>query len=319
MPFGRAKPKTANPEFDLGASGSETQARSRKIIVAGVTLAICAGVASFVLIQRAQEQATAISVPKVTVLVAARVIPARKPIEAGDLAVRLVPADATNSQGVFSSPDQAIGHVSAIAILPGQLVTSNLFTFSATAGGVAILSPEETVGPDSPDWRAVSISVPDDRAVGGMLTAGEQVDVYLTTSVLVPQTVLSRGQFYGDKSTKVTYQDVQILSKSGPLYVIKVTAQVGEEIAQLQASGTAQFSLALRPDVDTRIMDATTLGQTTNTIIERYGLRIPQVYPPNNGPIPSQPPISTPTAAPTPFVASTQPGASPSSQPSSSP
>jgi len=316
MPLIRGKPKTANPDFDLGGS-SDSQKRGRKIVVAGVVLAVCAGVGSFVVIQRAQDQATSVSVPKVSVVVATHVIPARQPIAAGDLVVRLVPADPTNAQGVLSTPDQAIGRVSAIAILPGQLITSNLFTFSADAGGVAILSPEETVGPDSPDWRAVSIAVPDDRAVGGMLTAGEHVDVYLTTSVLVPQAILTAGQFYGDKSTKVTYQDVQILSKAGAMYVIKVTAQTGEEIAQLQASGSAQFSLALRPDVDTRLIDAANLGETTNTIIERYGLRIPQVFPPANGPVPSQPPVGTPTPAPTPQAATTAAG--PSAVPSSTP
>ena len=41
---------------------------------------------------------------------------------------------------------------------------------STVQGGVfSILSPEETVGPDSEAWRAISITVPDDLAVGGLL------------------------------------------------------------------------------------------------------------------------------------------------------
>ena len=39
----------------------------------------------------------------------------------------------------------------------------------AGGGGFAILEPNETVGPDSEAWRAVSLTIPDDRAVGGML------------------------------------------------------------------------------------------------------------------------------------------------------
>ncbi|HVA87374.1 MAG TPA: Flp pilus assembly protein CpaB [Candidatus Saccharimonadales bacterium] len=280
-------------------------------MTAGLILAACAGVGSFVLISRAQNQGSSTSIPTVSVVVAARTITARTALSADDLAVRSVPIDPTNAEGTFSSPDQLIGRISSITILPGQLITSNLFAFSADSGALAILSPGETMSPNSPDWRAVSISVPDDRAVGGMLTAGEHVDIFVTTSVLVPQAVLDKGQYYGDKSTKVTYQDVPILSKSGAYYVLKVTVQVAEEIAQLQASGTAQFSLALRPDVDARPVDASKMGETTNMIIERYGLPVPQVFPPNNGPIPSQPPIATPTPMPTAVIPATAPSASP--------
>ena len=58
------------------------------------------------------------------------------------------------------------------------------------------------------------------------------------------------------------------------------------------------FSLALRPDVDTRQVDATALGTTTNEVIIRYGLPIPVVFPPVEGPVPT--PIATPIASPSP-------------------
>ena len=61
-----------------------------------------------------------------------------------------------------------------------------------------------------------------------------------------------------------------ILSKAGTFYVVKVTEQVAEEIAHLQASGNSSFSFALRPDTDNRAVDATKLGATTNIIIQRY-------------------------------------------------
>jgi Flp pilus assembly protein CpaB len=300
MPLRRKKNAVVAPEFDIGPSMQETRTRSRKLIVAGVILAVCAAVGSFVFLSRAQQAATGTSVPRVSVVVAAKTIIARQPIATEDLAMRDVPIDGTNAQGTFTAVDQVVGRVAGVTILQGQLVTSNLFTFSAGTAAVAILEPDESIGPDSPAWRAVSISVPDDRAVGGVLSAGEHIDVFVTTQILVPQPVLSQGQFYGDKATKVTYQDVLVLNKLGNLYVIKVTEQVAEEIAHLQSSGNAQFALALRPDVDNRSVDASQLGTTTNIIVQRYGLPVPQVFPQPGQEIPTGPAPGSPTPAPTP-------------------
>ena len=315
MPVIRRRRNNPPPslEMDMGPGFDDTRRRSRKIIFAGLIMAVAAGGASFVLLSRAQQQAADSQSPRVSVVVAARTIPARKPIERDDLVVREVPIDPTNAQGIFEDPNKLISRVPGVTILTGQLVTSNLFTFSnAETGQLAILTPEEIVTPDSPAWRAVSLNVPDDRAVGGLLQAGATVDVFVTASVIVPQPVLAQGQFYADKSTKITYQDVPVLARAGTLYVIKVTEQVAEEIAHLQASGTASFSLAMRPDVDTRTVDASTLGQTTNIIIQRYGLPVPQVFPQNGQVIPVGPAPGTPTPAPSAFqAAATSPAPSP--------
>ena len=307
----KKKPQPASAEFELGPSIAETRTRSRKLIVAGVVLAVCSGLGSFVFLSRAQQQASSSAAPTVAVLVATRTIAARTPITADDLQLRNVPMDATNAQGTFQSTDQVLGRISSVAILQGQLVTSNLFAFSAETGSVSILGPEESFGPDSPAWRAVSLAVPDDRAVGGILDAGQHVDVMVTTTILVPNEVLEEGNFYGDKATKVTYQDVPILTKKGTFYVIKVTEQVAEEIAHMQASGVASFTLALRPNVDTRLVDASLLGQTTNMIIQRYGLPVPQVYPQAGQPINAGPAVVAPTAPPPAAQAAVSPAPSP--------
>ncbi len=314
MPFGRKKSREITPEFEAGPSIAETRTRSRKLIVAGLVLALCAGIGSYVLISRAQQSAGNTAIPKVAVVVASRTITSRTPITADDLQVREVPMDITNAQGTFTATDQVVGRVAGVTILQGQLVTSNLFTFSAGTAAVAILDPNESVTPDSPDWRAVSISVPDDRAVGGVLVAGEHVDVFVTTTVNVSEKANAGGQLYGDKATKVTYQNIPILSKAGSFYVVKVTEQVAEEIAHLQASGNASFSFALRPDVDNRTVDASKLGATTNIIIQRYGLPVPQIYPQPGQAVNLGPDPLAPTPSPTPVqavVSSPAPSATP--------
>ncbi len=289
--------------------------RGRYIVIVGVILAVVAGGAAFWLISQAQQQAGQAGLQKVSVVVAVQAIPARKVIEAADVTVREVPIDDTNAQGIASTPDKVIGRVPAVTILAGQMVLTNLLASSAEGGQFSVLGPAESLGPDSPEWRAISMTVPDDRAVGGLLTAGQAVDVFVTASVNVltdSETGIGKEGYYSDKSTKITYQDVVVLAKSGTFYVLKVPIDVAEEISHLQASGTAAFSLALRPDTDTRQVDASGLGTTTNRVIVRYGLPIPVAFPPVSGPIPTPAPTARLTPAPS---SSPEASASPSPAP----
>ena len=290
--------------------------RGRWIVVIGVALAIVAGGAAFFLINQAQQEAGQAGLQKVAVVVAAQTIPARKIIEPTDVTVREIPIDQTNEQGIASTPDKVIGRVPAVAILQGQMVLTNLLASSTEGGQFTVLGPEESVGPDSPEWRAVSMTVPDDRAVGGLLTPNQTVDVFVTAAVNVltdSQNGIGKDGYYTDKSTKLSYQDMLILAKSGTYYILKAPLDVAEEISHLQASGAAAFSLALRPDVDTRLVDASALGTTTNRVIIRYGLPIPVAFPPVSGPVPVAKPTPTPTPNPSAAPgASASPSASPS-------
>lgn len=277
--------------------------RGRWIVVIGVILAIAAGGAAFFLISQAQQQASQGGLQKVAVVVATRVIPARKSIEADDVTVREIPLDATNSQGIVSTPDKVIGRVLAVSVLQDQMVTTNLLASEATGGQFSILSPGETVAPDSEAWRAVAVTVLDDRAVGGLVLPGMTVDVFISATVNVPTDLLTAGRFYTDKSTKITYQNMLILAKAGTAYIVKATLSVAEEIIHLQATGNATFSMALRPDADVRYADGSKLGETTNLIIERYGLPIPENFPPGSGPIPTVAPTAPPSSPTTPSAA----------------
>ena len=294
--------------------------RGRWIVVIGVALAIVAGGAAFFLINQAQQEAGQAGLQKVAVVVAAQTIPARKIIEATDVTVREIPIDQTNEQGIASTPDKVIGRVPAVAILQGQMVLTNLLASSTEGGQFSVLGPEESIGTDSPEWRAVSMTVPDDRAVGGLLTPNQTVDVFVTASVNVltnSEDGIGKDGYYTDKSTKLSYQNMLILAKSGTYYILKAPLDVAEEISHLEASGAAAFSLALRPDVDTRLVDASALGTTTNRVIIRYGLPIPVAFPPVSGPVPVAKPTPTPAPSPSGSPGAAKPGASAS--PSASP
>ncbi len=184
-----------------------------------------------------------------------------------------------------SDPAEVIGRIPAVSILQGQLITTNMLASSDEGGQFSILGPDETVAPDSETWRAVSLTVADDLAVGGLLKAGQSVDVFVTVVVDVPADLTADGRYYPDRSTKITYQDMVLLAREGAFYVVRAPLTVAEEISHLQATGNATFGLALRPDEDTRLTDATSFGETTNRIIEKYGVPIPEVYPAGRGPL----------------------------------
>ncbi|MDQ3870096.1 MAG: Flp pilus assembly protein CpaB [Chloroflexota bacterium] len=274
--------------------------RRRKIlIIVGIVLAIVAGGAAFVLVSGAQKQAAPVATKQV--IVAARDVPARTTLQSSDLTLRALPDDLSLAQAL-TNPDQVIGRVTGVSLLTNQPVLANLLVSGAAGGKFSILGPEEKLTPDMPNWRAVSVSVPDDRAVGGQIQANQHVDLLVTVQVNVVGANTAQAQappaaggaagrsgatgpsgrnsaYYTDKSTKITYQDLVVLAKNGSFYILKVNERLAEEISHLQAAGNASFSMALRPEGDHRKVDTTNLGQTTNRIIEEYGIRIPEVYP----------------------------------------
>ena len=289
----------------------ENRSKSRFVVVAGVILALVAGGLAFYTLNQAQQQAGQSGVKKVSLVVAAVAIPARQVIKAADIAIRQVPLDDTNANGSITDPSLAVGRIAAVTILQGQLVTSNMLASTTEGVPFSILGPDESVAPDSEAWRAIAITVPDDLALGGMVVAGQIVDVFVTAVVNITDPT---GQYVTDRSTKISYQDVVILARTGSFYVIRASLAVAEELAHLQATGSATFSFALRPGADQRIMDVSDLGETTNRIIEKYGLPYPEPILPGGSPVPT--PSSAPTASPAP---SASPGASPGASAASSP
>jgi len=258
--------------------------RRRLLIILGVFLAVMAGGAAFYLISQAQSAPPEIVTRQV--IVAARDIPARTVLSASDLTLREMPDDLSLAQAP-TDPNQIIGRVNAVSLVLQQPILPNLLLSPTAGSNFSILAPEESLSPDSPIWRAVSVNVPDDRAVGGQLQLEQRVDIIVTVQVNVEHPAPVEGRtlsdanrgLYTDKSSKVTYQDVTVLAKNGTFYVLKVTEATAEEISHLQAAGNAMFSLVLRPEGDRRSVDTAEYGTTTNRIIEDYGLPVPEVYP----------------------------------------
>lgn len=293
--------------------------RRRKIfLVLGVVLALAAGSAAFYL--SSQGTTKAAEVPMRTVIVAAREIPSRSIIDSGMLAERAVPDDPTVEQAVVD-PAMLVGRLTGVTIYANQAITPNLLATSTVGAEFSILSPTETITPDSPIWRAVAVFVPKDRAVGGNVEIGQRIDLFITAQIdvlvenadgrLVAETDPVTGYTPG-KATKIGYEDIEILSKddSADLYVLKVDLHQAEEISHFLATAddTLKFSLALRPDGDNRLVDRSNYGETNDRVIKQYNLPVPMIidldtYPqPGTAPqdfVPGQAP-ATPEATPEP-------------------
>jgi Flp pilus assembly protein CpaB len=293
----------------------DTNRRGKFVIIVGVVLAVVAGATSFYLINQAQQTANNGPATLVEVVVAAAAIPARTPIQPGAVVIRKIPLDTATQVGIISDPLELEGKVLAIPLAIGQPIYRNMILSASGQSGFSILGPDETVGPDSEAWRAISIAIPDDRAVAGLLVPGQTIDIFMTATMTVPLTAEPVGVFYSDMVTKITYQDMVILARAGSQYILKTSLPVAEEILHMLATGTVAFSAALRPDEDVRYADVTKLGATTNRILEKYGLPFPAIYPGPSASIKPQPPIVFPTIPPTPAPATPEPSPGASTAP----
>jgi Flp pilus assembly protein CpaB len=150
---------------------------------------------------------------------------------------------------------------------------------NTTGQAFSILEPGQAFDPSGPDYRAVSVSVPDDRAVAGTLVPGQRVDLIVTMAInpeigqTAEEAEVTQAEFIPGPSTKVTLQVLTILSRNGALYILRTDLATAEKITELAAAG-GQFSMVLRPDEDERT--ATTDGSTIDRLIEEYDFPVPR-------------------------------------------
>jgi Flp pilus assembly protein CpaB len=303
----------------------DSSRRRTLVLVVGVLLALAAGAGVFYLASQGTQKTETVFQTR-NILVAAIPIAARTNIEATMVTTRTVPADPTN-QNAYTDPEQVLNQVTAVAIPQFQPITPNLLATTSGTATVAILRPEETVSPLSPVLRAVSVSIPLDRAVGGKVAPGQHVDLIATLGESVQalpfdlggETAPAPGEepapvpvFRGDISTKIAWTDVVLLDvPSEGLYIFRVDLKQAEEISHAQNAG-GQFTMVLRPDQDNRDIDRSSYGETTARFVERYNFPIPEVidsvdYPqpsPFPTPFPAEPYLSpAPSASPSPEAA----------------
>jgi Flp pilus assembly protein CpaB len=260
--------------------------RSKVYIAVGIIVALLVAVTVFIALQ-ASGLTTEEDLEMRQVVVAAVEIPGRKAIEETDVVMRNVPVDPI-SDSAFVSLDQALGRIVAVPVTAGQLITPNLLASTDEGATFSILPPGEEFSASMPDLRAVSMTVPDDRAVGGTLQPGQPVDLIATVGVTPTEDQADPppGGEDGEEpepdetprpvagpSTKTTFQQMDILVRNGSLYILRTDLATAEKITELQAAG-AQFTFVLRADEDERT--AETEGSTLDRLLEEFGFPAPE-------------------------------------------
>ena len=282
------------------------------MLIIGVLAALLAGYWAYQLASAGANQRVVEEVPRRDVVVAAHDIAGRTVLTAADLQIREVPDDAS----LVSAPsaiEPLVGRVTSVPLAAGQVVYASALATTPEGAPFSVAGAEEIFAGDAPYWRAVSVLVPRERAVAGQIVAGQRVDLFATVTIEV-RVVDAEGNYVevpttegfatGD-STKILFQDVEVL-QSNPddgMYVLKVSLPQAEQINHIAKVAPGAFSLALRPDGDTRYVDTSQYGETNDSIIMRYVFPVPQIIDLSQltgAPIAPLPPRATPAAGPTP-------------------
>ena len=264
---------------------SDRNSRRSKIYIAvGIIVALLVAATVFIALQASGLTETT-DVEMRQVVVAAAEIPGQKTIDESDVVMRDVPVDPI-SDAAFVSLDQVLGRIAGVPISSGQLLTPNLLASTDAGATFSILGPDEEYDASMPDLRAVSMTVPDDRAVGGTLQPGQPVDLIATLTVTPAgdeATPTTEGEepapdsagpaLVSGPSTKTTLQRMDILSRNGTLYILRTDLATAEKITELQAAG-AQFTFVLRATEDDR--QAETEGSTLDRLLEEFEFPAPE-------------------------------------------
>lgn len=258
--------------------------RARLLLIVGFVVALLAAGGAFALSQSGRS-GQAEQVPMRRVLVAARDIPPKTLIAAADLKAIDINTAAVPATAI-APEEQAtvVGKVVTATIQAGDFVTQAKLgsetgtSFTVFPPGVEIPAGG-AIPPGTPNYRAMSITIADQFAVGGAVQVGDLVDIMYVipfdpAKYLVPQTGVAAAQDrrISDFSAKILLERVPVIARVLTVYTIRTDAATAEQIAYLQASG-AQIQLLLRAPVDTR--PAGTQGATFGPVFERFDFPIP--------------------------------------------
>jgi Flp pilus assembly protein CpaB len=250
--------------------------RARLILIVGILLAILAGAGTFLYASSAQTAAPPV-IETTPVLVAAREIPAKTTLTAADVKVQAYNVDA-KPPAALVKPEDAIGKITLQAIGIGEAVTPTKFADPKNPAFVVVpasfLGADGAPKSDSPNFRAMSITVPDANAVGGAVQPGDIVDVLYAIQFDPAKFLKSpKPEQTADFSAKIILERVTILARTNTVYTIRTDAATAERIAYLQASG-GQLSFLLRGPKDERA--GGTVGVTFGAVQREFKLPIPE-------------------------------------------
>ncbi len=277
--------------------------RARIFLILGVLLALGAGAGTFFYASSSQQASAPPPPPTVEILVAAREIPARTALQPADVKVANMNVDAAPPAAqaftatYLKDNKEAIGRVVLTALAIGEPIFPA--KFAPTDRAFTVFPPGLAVQPGSPNYRIMTVTVADNFAVGGILVAGDNVDIMYVFSFdpcaklqigatgtqgcvtaaapgapTAPTTGPGPGTKYAlDTVAKIILGPMQVLGRTGAVYTIRVDAELAERIAYIQAAG-GNLQFLLRAPTDDRT--PTTQGATFGSVFKQFNFPLPE-------------------------------------------
>jgi pilus assembly protein CpaB len=225
---------------DPYSSPRRSRLAARILLAVGVIIAVVAAASTY-LYAVAARTAPPSDVAMVDVLVAARDIEPRSALGSNDVKIVRLPRDAVPSNALHDANGTA-GLITTVRLSANEPVLPTKIALPGSEGSIAVLPPGQTVA-NSLAFRAMSVNIPDANAAGGLIEAGDHVDILYTLTVAET----TRSDFVG----RIVLQDIPVLAKTITVYTLRVDATTAERIAALQASG-GNLQLLLRAPGDAR-------------------------------------------------------------------
>ena len=215
--------------------------RSRLLVFGAISLALGLAVSGY-LYRYLQAIEKASSEPMIDVMVASNDLQVGARIEKTDIKIVRVPLSALPSNPPRKFAD-VIGRGLVLPIQKGQFILSSQLADENAGSGLPSLIP--------PDMRAVAVRINEESSVGGFVTPGTRVDVFMTANrngeaqtinVLQNVAVLATGPTF-ERSTSGQPQNASVAT---------LLVEIGDAEKLILASSEGRIRLALRNPVDIR-------------------------------------------------------------------
>jgi Flp pilus assembly protein CpaB len=251
--------------------------RARLVLIVGLLFAVGAGATTFFVANTAKSEAPA-PIPTSSIVVAAREIPAKTQITAADLKLVKMNTEVVPPAAITNS-EEAVGRITITSISVGEPILPT--KLGSANGQIFTVFPAASLGTDgapqvnSPNYRAMSITVADAQAAGGSIQPGDLVDVLFTMNIIPEKLFKNPNPTVNstDASARIVLERVPILARTLAVYVIRTDAATAERIGYLQASGGV-LQLLLRAPKDDRATG--TVGASFDNIQPDWKWHIPQ-------------------------------------------
>ena len=235
---------------DYQAKRRRARVVQRSLLATGLVLALVSALLTYYFASRAPAADSGATVATAEVLVARRDIAVRTIVTADDVQVVRTTAGVVPA-GALRQPGEAIGRVATQPIAASEIIHPSRFTDSV-ATNFAIFPAGEQPSGSTPDFRAMSLSIPNTHAVGGTVRAGDRVDILFALG-FVPVQLTAGVSLDQDFAARILAENVAVLARDevSSTYTFRVEAAQAERIAAIHAAG-GTIHLLLRAATDTR-------------------------------------------------------------------